>query len=359
MIKIVYRALGIMLVIILLISGVPFIGCKQAPAQTPAPAPTPAPPPALPKTIVFGGGSTGALAYTVATALAKVLGDHTPMKVEVLPQPWDAWLPMLETKEVDIGCGGGAGPGYFAYRGLGPYKEPTKGKGYDFTTLILGGPLKTAYAAAKNTDINTIKDLKGKKVVAEYKAFLPAQITAEVSLANAGLTKNDVINVAVTDVTEGVKAVIERRADVAITTVGAAMTEEWHRARGVRFLPIDTSPEALARGRKVNPTYVPYTHKPGPPGLEKTTITYVMPWILVARTTLPENVAYEVVKTIWQNVGELPSIHALFKEWTTTGFATTATGAPYHPGAIKWYKGQGVWTSEIEAYQKEMLGWKK
>lgn len=344
------------LLAMILIVGLIVVGCPK-PALASPPAPTAAPP--LPATIVYGSGPTGALVYSVGVALSKVIGDNTPMKVEVLPQTWDAWAAMMETGEVDIGCGGGAGPGYYAYRGLGPYKKSTKGKGFDFNTLLLGGPLKACYCAARDTDIHTLNDLKGKKVVTEYKAFLPAQITAEVSLANARLTRDDVISVAVSNIIGGVRAITERRADAAITAIGAGMCEEWHRARGLRVLPINTSPEALERGRKVNPAYKPYTHKPGIwPYIEKPVTAYVHPLILVARTTLPENVAYEVVKAIWQNADKLPRFHALFREWKTANFASTGSASPYHPGAIKWYKEQGVWTSELEAYQKEMLGWK-
>ena len=337
---------------VLTILTVGIIGLVSPKAAMAAPA-------ALPSAIVYGSAPPGAMAYTVGVALSKVIADNTPMKVQVLPQTLDTWAAMMETKEVDIGCGGGAGAVYVAYRGLGPYKKATNGKGFDFSTILLGGPLKATYAAAKDTNIRTLKDLRGKKVVTEYRAFLAAQMTADVCLANAGLTREDLTNVPVTNLGEGLRAVTERRADAAITAIGAAMCEEWQRARGLRILPIDTSPEALARGRKVNPAYRPYTHKAGVyTYIEEPVTTYIQNWIVVARTTLPENVVYEALKAIWENVDKLPRYHALFKAWKTAGFANTAAAAPYHPGAIKWYKEKGVWTSKLEAYQKEMLGWK-
>jgi TRAP transporter TAXI family solute receptor len=344
--KLMSPLLGMFLIVSLIVVGTT-LSAPPVPAQS------------LPATIVYGSSPTGAMAYTIGVALSKVISDNTPMKVEVLPQTWDAWAAMMETKEVDIGCGGGAGPGYLAYRGLGPYKKSTGGKGFDFNTVLLGGPLKSTYGAARDTDIRTLKDLKGKKVVTEYRAFLPAQITADVSLANAGLTREDLTSIPVANLGEGLRAVTERRADASITAIGAAMCEEWHRARGLRILPIDTSREALARGKKINPAYRPYTHKAGVyPYIEEPVITYVHDWIVVARTTLAENVVYEVLKAIWQNADKLPRFHALFREWNTAHFASTAAAAPYHPGAIKWFKEKGVWTSELEAYQKEMLGWK-
>ena len=342
------KFMGVLLGMILTVGFTGVVSPKPAPAAGP-----------LPSTIVYGSAPPGPMAYTIGVALSKVISDATSMKVEVLPQTWDAWAAMMETKEVDIGCGGGAGPGYLAYRGLGPYEKSTNGKGFDFNTILLGGPLKATYGAARDTNIRTLKDLKGKKVVTEYRAFLPAQITADVSLANAGLTREDLTSIPVTNLGEGLRAVTERRADASITAIGAAMCEEWHRARGMRILPIDTSREALARGEKINPAYRPYTHKAGVyPYIEEPVITYVHPWIVVARTTLPENVVYEVLKALWQNVDKLPRFHALFRQWNTADFASTASAAPYHPGAIKWYKEKGVWTSELEAYQKEMLGWK-
>ena len=105
------KFMGVLLGMILTVGFTGVVSPKPAPAAGP-----------LPSTIVYGSSPAGAMAYTIGVALSKVIGDNTPMKVEVLPQTWDAWAAMMETKEVDIGCGGGAGPGYLAYRGLGPYE---------------------------------------------------------------------------------------------------------------------------------------------------------------------------------------------------------------------------------------------
>ncbi|MGV0821063.1 hypothetical protein, partial [Martelella sp. AMO21009] len=59
--------------------------------------------PANAEIIVMGGNPEGSLFYAQAQALASVIGEHTDIRVDVLPQSATVFFPMFETGEVDIG----------------------------------------------------------------------------------------------------------------------------------------------------------------------------------------------------------------------------------------------------------------
>lgn len=314
--------------------------------------------PAAARTVVFGTNVSGSLLYIVGAALGDVIDKNSPLKVELLPQTPTTWYPMMQTGEVDIGIIGGA-DAFYAYLGRGIYEEPTKGKGHDISLLYLGGPLRSGFFAAKEANINTLEDLKGKKVVTNYGSFFAASITAKYYMANAGLTNRDVIEVSVSNIAEGARAVKEGRADAAISAIGAAATKELNIARPVRLLPVNTSPEAVARAKQIFPGVFAIKVKPGSAGVEVPTTMFAIPMYIFARGNMDDSAVYEAVKATWQNIGKLPSYHGSFRLWKTANFARPIAALPYHKGAIKWYKEQGVWTEAMEKRQREILDLKK
>ncbi|MDP2645042.1 MAG: TAXI family TRAP transporter solute-binding subunit [Desulfobacterales bacterium] len=219
----------------------------------------------MPKRIVFGANPPGSLFYVMAAGLAKVIGTHTPMKVEIFPQGGTVWYPMLDSKEVDFGINV-PGDILSAYKGEAIYDKPTRGKGFYLRTLMLGSPLKVGFLVPGDSDIASTKDIRGKRVPVDYGAFYSSTLTVQALLANAGLTAKDVKGLNVTTYPAGVRALIERRSDLALGSVGSGITNELKTARGARYLDLDLSPEAIARMQQVHPGYYPIQAKPGPAG---------------------------------------------------------------------------------------------
>jgi len=136
--------------------------------------------------------------------------------------------------------------------------------------------------------------------------------------------------------------------------------EELNAKKGARILPLDASAEAVKRVRNFFPGYpVSVTPGPGRTGVEKEQHLWAYDIYLIAREDLSDAAAYQVAKALWENYNELGTIHALLKKWIHEKFVTTEALVPYHPGALRFYKEKGIWTSEMEKLQEELLAKKK
>ncbi|MFC1902534.1 TAXI family TRAP transporter solute-binding subunit [Chloroflexota bacterium] len=316
--------------------------------------------PAAPSKVVFAASTVGSGFYTMAVGLVDVLEMHTSMEVEVQSIGSDPiWLPLFETGKADIGLTN-VDAGKEAYLGLGGYEEASGGKGYNFRTIQIGSPLLVSMLVKNDSDIQSIPDLKGKKVPSGFGGFATAIRSMEAFLANGGLTYDDVISVSMTTMygPDAKNAFIEGRADCLLLSLGSGLVAELDASVGVRYLSLDPSPEAIAKLQEHFIAY-PYPVKAGSsPGVREDIHVRAHDVVLIARTTLSDDVVYEITKAIWENHEELFAVHPRFKQWLPERYASTMATFPYHPGAIKFYKEKGVWTSDLEAHQKKLLALK-
>ena len=233
-------------------------------------------------------------------------------------------------------------------------------KGFSVRLLAVTVPNLGGLVVAKDSGIFNYSDLKGKRVCGNFPTpSLQAQV--EAYLANGNLEWKDIKPVPVNSVVEGVKMVMDGRADVSGTAaLGMGIIEELNAKKGARFLGVDTSPQALERTRKFHPGY-PYKVKPGPgnTGVEKEQYVWAYDIYLIVGEQFPDDVVYIITKALWENYKDFDKVHQLLKDWVPDRFVSKEAVIPYHPGAIKFYKEKGVWTKEMEAIQKKLLSEKK
>ena len=341
---------------VLVLVVLPFL-LTSASAPLAAPAPK-----ALPKAITLGTNPIGSLYYAMGAGFAKVVGGNTPMKVEVLPQSATVWYPMLRTGEVNFGLAASSDASV-AYAGKAIYKKATKGKGYRNLRIIMHGtPMKMSMVVFADSGIKTGKDLNGKRVNLEFGAHFSVRLNQLAMLANFGLTPADVKPTAASSYVDGVRGVIEGRTDASEGSMGSAVIKELAATpHGAYFIPLDPSPEAVERMRHIEKydLYVPEFYvtmvKAGPAGVDEDKYLFAYPISLVCGESLSEEVVYTIVKAVWNNYKDLAPIHPRLKDWTPDRYVMVNTSIPYHPGAIRWYKEAGVWTSEMEKHQQELL----
>ncbi len=100
--------------------------------------------------------------------------------------------------------------------------------------------------------------------------------------------------------------------------------------------------EHLAVIQSVFPVWARYTIPANTyPGQSKAIETLAQPNFLACRADLPEDVVYDITKTIYENLAEIQNIHkatlAMSLERATTGLAV-----PLHLGAARYYREKGM-----------------
>lgn len=314
----------------------------------------------LPTILNIGTHPVGSFFNVVGTAVATVVGKHSPMKTTVKPMAGpSAWYPLITTQEIDLGVlnNWDAEKGYL---GESAYNKLSGGKGFPVRLIAISVNNAIGLVVAGDSGIYKYSDLKGKRVAGN----LPTpslQLQTEGLLANGGVSWSEIIPIPVSSVAEGVKVVIEGRSDSSATcTIGMPITEELQAKKGARILPLDPSPEAVRRIKEKFSGYpVKVTPGPGKTGVEKEQYLWAYDIYLIAREDLSDQAAYLVAKALWENYKDLGAIHALLKDWTTDKFVTKEALIPYHPGTIRFYKEKGVWTDEMARIQESLLAKKK
>jgi hypothetical protein len=64
--------------------------------------------------------------------------------------------------------------------------------------------------------------------------------------------------------------------------------------------------------------------------------------LLVVHQDMPEQLAYDITRLLFEHQPELVAVHAEAARLRPAS-ATTASPAPFHPGAVRYYRERGAW----------------
>jgi len=302
--------------------------------------------------------SVGSIMYVFGAAMSGVIENHGGPKVEVLPQNALQGLAMLPTHECDLVMIANDDLSW-AYKGEDVYEKITKGKGFDVRLLMLGTRIPAGQVVGGDSGIKNYEDLKGKRVVLKLGSSVAMNNGARAALYAGGLTEKDVKVVKTSDVVAAARMVIDKKADACYGSVGTPIFQQVAAARkGARHLGVNDTPETWEKIKKLSPAYFPMRLKKGGPTVKEDIVLVGRNFGVVARKDLSDEPAYIFTKLLWENDKELGPKHPKLKDWVKDRFANIKASAPYHPGAIKFYKEVGVWTPELEKRNNELLGMK-
>jgi len=240
-----------------------------------------------------------------------------------------------------------------SWQGIGHYKQAFK----NTRVIVVGGALRLSYYVAKDAPIKTVADLKGKRVPYGFAATPIVGLSSRAGLATAGLGYDDVVPVPVSNLGVGNQAFMEGRLDAGWHSVGSpAVQEADARMGGVRFISVIDTKEGAERMANIYPGSYPSTVKAGSrPGVVTDTAVLTNDIYLVGASQLSDEAAYTLVKTLWEKNDELHAGHPELRQWTRERMTTANLFMPYHDGAVRFFKEQGVWNEELEAAQKTLL----
>tara|TARA_B100000768_G_scaffold181285_1_gene203644 strand:+ start:774 stop:1718 length:945 start_codon:yes stop_codon:yes gene_type:complete len=281
-------------------------------------------------------GGTSQIGRTLAAAISEV--GELQVRPQELANTAD-YIPLVNAGEIEFGIANVVQLTY-AVNGTGMSEGRPNANLKMVATLM---PFRSAYIVRKDSDIESVEDLKGRRVPVFADKALGDYVTKGY-FANANMSLDQVDGVAVPNFPRMWASFAEGSADVAIVVVGAANSREYDASFGIRYLSFENTPEALARTRKFLPQmYLQEMPAGSVPGIDKPTNVNVFDYTLFAGKDVSDDMVYKSVKALWEKEADLlaagPFWNGFMKEKMSTPLGLT-----YHPGAIKFYKEMGVWT---------------
>jgi TRAP transporter TAXI family solute receptor len=306
--------------------------------------------PKLPETLAWSAYDVGSGGYNQAVAIGAALKNKYGTNLRIIPGKNDvSRLLPLKTHRLDF-VANGVGS-YMAQEGM--YEFGGKEWGPTPVRLLMTNisDQTLAMIVAADTGVKTVADIKGKRVAWVIGApALNQNLTA--ILAFAGLTWDDVQKVEFGGYGASLDAIVANQVDAgfSVSVSGKAYALE----KSPRGLVYPTMPASDAEGWKrvqaVAPYMVPVTAAQGA-GLSKDKPVESAAYPYPILHTLDDRKADDVYAMMQAMVDTYP----MYKDAApgNVGWALENQNlswvAPYHEGAIRFYKEKGLWT---DAHQK-------
>jgi TRAP transporter TAXI family solute receptor len=293
------------------------------------------------QTVGFATGPQATPTNATGAAIAKVVNEATGLQTRAVPHTSnEVSLPPLNQGQVDFAIAN-VDVASAALQGVDVF-EGRKLPNIRIVTRLF--PLNLGIIVRKSSNIRTAADLKGKCYPAQYTAQKGQIKVSEALLANVGLSIKDVVASPVPNTSRGAEDFVQGKCDSAMMALGAARLKQTDaQVGGVRILPIDASPEGLARIRKSVPHAYVYELKAGAvTGADVATPIMSYDILLVAAAQVKDDIVYQAVKAMHQGKSKLTAITPVLRDFDPALMHKDYKGLPYHPGALKYYKEAGV-----------------
>jgi len=242
---------------------------------------------------------------------------------------------LLKNKEVDL-IFVQNDVAFYAYNGVEMFKEPFP----QLMGLATLYPESVQIVALADRGINSVYDLKGKRV-AVGTAGSGTEVNARQILAAAGMTYND-IKVQYLSFAEAANNLKDGNIDAAFVTAGhpTAAIVDLAAVRKIVLVPVPD--EIIASLQKDYPFYVKIVVPAGTyKGVDVDVITVAVKAMLAVRAEMPEDLVYQLLKTMYANQKRLIEAHAK-GELIIPETGKEGMSIPLHPGAEKFFKEMGL-----------------
>ncbi len=223
-------------------------------------------------------------------------------------------------------------------------KDKFTGKPVPVRTLMVMYPNRMHVVTIEGTGINSIKDLKGKRV-STGSGGSATEVMAFRVIEAAGLDKDRDMRRERLGVAESVNALKDRKIDAFFWVGGlpTAAVTDLANTPNVKIKMIDHADLVPAMNKKYGNLYVQDTiGKDVYKGMDKDNKQATVMNLLVAHQKMDEKTAYNIVKAIFEHREELIRVHKEAANFKLENQKASATPIPYHPGAIKFYAEKGV-----------------
>jgi TRAP transporter TAXI family solute receptor len=315
----------------------------------------------LPETLTWTAYDVGSGGYNQAVAIGNALKNKMGVTLRVLPGKSDIARSIpLRDGQVPFSAHG-VGGSYMAQEGLYEFGARDWGPQAVRALLLNNSDALLTIVTAKDANIKTMADLKGKRVAWVVGApALNQNITA--LMASAGLTWNDVKRVEFGGFGAAMDGIVANQVDAAFaSTISGQAYKIAASPRGVQY-PIvpHNDKEAWARLNKVAPFYV---RQWGAEGADLSATnkvegaTYPYP-VLMSMANADRELVYNMTKAMVELFPEYKDGAPGNLGWDIKR-QMFAWAIPTHEGAIKYFKEIKLWTDEHQKHNDALVARQK
>jgi TRAP transporter TAXI family solute receptor len=311
----------------------------------------------LPPTISWSAYDVGSGGYNQAVAIGNALKQKYNVSLRVLPGKNDVSrnLPIREG-QVQFSANG-VGGAYLAQEGVFEFGAPAWGPQPIRGLMLNTSDQVLTVVAAKDANVRTVADLKGKRVAWVIGApSLNQNITAMLAFAN--LTWNDVQKVEFGGFGPAMDGIINNQVDAAFTSSISGKAYQIAKSpRGLTYPVFPHSDKAgWARMNAVAPFFFPFM---GTEGAELSkdkpaeSATYPYP-ILMTYASQDGDLVYNMTKAMVETYEMYKGAAPGNSGWAVDR-QNFAWVIPFHDGAIRFWKELGKWQPEHQAHNDKLL----
>lgn len=293
--------------------------------------------------ITIGSGSTTGVYFPIATGIARIINEAENLGIRANARSTGGSVFNINAigsgelqmglVQNDIAAYAFNGSGIAAFDG-----RPVK----NFRSIGILYPEVVHALAREAARINTIRDLRGKRVVVGDVGSGTEQNTRQV-LEAYGLKFDDLAQVIRVPPAQGVALLQDGRADAMFFTggLGAAAIQQAAQTIDLRIVPVEFG--VIDDLAKKYPFYVGFNIPSGVyKGVEVVTPSVAVRSMLVVAESLSADVVYNFTKTVFGNDANFKAVHPNLARYFSRTTVVRNLPVPLHPGAERFWKEVGV-----------------
>ncbi|MBR5381698.1 MAG: TAXI family TRAP transporter solute-binding subunit [Oscillospiraceae bacterium] len=288
--------------------------------------------------LTMGTGGEAGTYYAVGGVLGSYIGQKTDISVNVVASNGSAanLVGIVTDKIYDLATVQSDVMTY-AFNGTNTFADVGVLDGF---RVLAGLYAETVQIVSVDPSIKSVTDLAGKNVCVGDVGSGTYFNTVDI-LAAYGMTLDD-INAKYESFNSSTESLRDGKIDAAFTTAGAPTPSivDLATTNAVNLISIDD--EHMAKLLDACPWYASYTIPAGTyNGQDADAVTVTVKATLVCRADLPDDVAYAIVSTIFDNTDDIAALHAKGAE-LSLAFATDGIAVPFAAGAAKYFAEKGI-----------------
>ena len=298
------------------------------------------------KILQMGSASLGSTGYVIIETLSAIINKYSKPKIRTSSMSTGGGaenMALIGEAFIDFGQTTSA-DWHPALNGLKPYTKPVKA--YQMFSYMVWTPVPIVRA---DSGIRSLADFAGKRISTGSAGGSSTRLWKTL-LDSAGIL--DKVEFVTTGGWRGTyDAFRQNSIDItsAILTTGRPSPLVVELETSIKLRTIDVPSDLLEKARQINPGVLTYELTPEKwPTVKRPMTVPAYAGILAAHPSVDTDTAYNMTKTIYDNIGRAKKIPKLLEN-VHLGFATKylMRDIPVHPGAAKYFKEKGAWRNDL------------